>query len=126
MWSHRIVFAVWTLLLTGCKEDTQKLDPQLMEDGKKVAGYLAEKADEEKNEHQGQIQQLERKIGEVQSAIAAGDYDKAEAKVVDIYWKPPHPGMLTEGEKALMKQYDERRQALSDLIKRKRTPPASP
>ncbi|NUP09769.1 MAG: hypothetical protein HOW73_27300 [Polyangiaceae bacterium] len=120
MKNARLGLALSLLVVAACKEDVDKLDPRAVETGKKVVEYLVDKADDESSAHDKQIRNLDGKIKEVQKAIESGDLDTAEAKLVDIRWKPSHPGMLPEGEKELIKQYDESRESLSALIKRKR------
>jgi hypothetical protein len=117
-----VIVALFTsALLGGCKKDIDQLDKGAVEDGKTVAGVLLDRAQQEQKAGEDQQRTIEREIREVQDLIAAGDLDKAEAKLSNVYWKPdPARSMISDSTKELMRQYDERRQALAKIIERKR------
>ena len=125
--THTLVLLLSIVSFNGCKQDIEQLDEGAVEVGKKAVGYIFEKAEQEQKAGEDQQQVLEKAIRDVQDLIAAGDLNKAEAKLTTIYWKPdPSRSMISDSNKELMRQYDERRQALAKVIERMRTANAAP
>jgi hypothetical protein len=108
-------------LSASCKKDVEQLDEGAVKDGKRTISYLVEKAEEEQKAGSDQKAALERDIRQVQALIASDELDQAEALLSNVHWKPdPARSMVSDSAKELIRQYDERRQALQKVIDRKR------
>ncbi len=87
----------------------------------KLVDTAAKYAAEEREQKASQTEKLEQLIKEAQTLIADGDLDRAEMKVADIQWQPdPTRSMISDTDALLIKQYDERRETLKQVILRKR------
>jgi hypothetical protein len=93
-------------------------------DGLAAAQALAEQehADADKR-----LQQLDQTIRDVEALIDAGQLDRAEIRAASVRWQPdPTRSMISDTDAELIKQYDDRRETLMRVIRRKRAATTSP
>jgi len=84
--------------------------------------YLAAREAEANTARTRQLAKLDQQIAKIQQLLDAGKLDEAEIRLVDIHWTPIEPG--THGDDELLRQYDDKRAALTTFIQRKRSAPS--
>ena len=65
-----------------------------------------------------QIAALDDKLAAIQRLLIAGNLDEAEIRLVDIHWKP----VGADQDDELLRQYEDKRAALTAFLQRKRSP----
>ncbi len=90
----------------------------IMEAAKDGIKFLHERAAETRTARDKQVAKLDQQIAKIQQLLEAGKYDEAEIRLVDIHWIPVEQG--SHGDEDLIRQYDEKRAALTAFVNRKR------
>jgi hypothetical protein len=117
---------VVSALLVGCKREEEQDAQRALQIAAEVSaraegpvGWLVSEVERERAQKAAQLQRLDRVIQEVQDLIAKEQWDKAEAKAVEISWTPI-TGANNDTDKLLVEQYDTKRNALLLIIRRHR------
>jgi hypothetical protein len=76
--------------------------------------------DDEQRRLADQTTRLTKLIDDAEALIDAGDLDRAELKAAAVHWTPDATrGDLSEPDRVLVRQYDEQRETLLRIIRRK-------
>jgi hypothetical protein len=117
---------VVSVLFVGCKREEQEDAQRALQVAQEVSaraqgpvGWLVTQVERERAQKETQLQRLDRVIQEVQDLIAKGRWDQAEAKAVEISWTPI-TSANNDTDKLLVEQYDTKRNALLQIIRRGR------
>jgi hypothetical protein len=122
-----ILICMWACA-SGCKREeiesarkTVEVAREAERDLGRPIAWFVDRANDERARHDAQLEQLERTVAEVQKAIDTGRLDEAEVKAVAISWAPiTSPDNARD--KALIDQFDRKRESFLAIIERRRKP----
>ncbi len=104
----------------AAKRDRDRKD---LREGIQAVGSLIDRGIEHEQSEQAtqasEAERIRRAVVEVQQAIDAGDLDHAEAKLADIFYRPPGRG-ISSSDESMIAQTNEQRSTLRSVIERKR------
>jgi hypothetical protein len=96
-------------------------DPQFnaaMDQMKAAEQTALTELERQQQRQQQQIAKLDQVGRDVEALVTSGDLDRAELRANEMHWQPD--AMKADNDDVLLKQYDDRREALLKVIQRKR------